>query len=109
MARIKCPHCGVSNRDSQPLDTCWQCGKRLWEPVERPAHAPHTMPPLAPTTLLQPTETPSPTVSHRKMVIAALATALSLLLLVMALILYLNSGPTEENGGVNAPSELPVR
>jgi hypothetical protein len=109
MARILCPHCGAGNRDSQQTDTCWQCGKSLWEPVHRETYALGAIPPQSDTTALSPKALRLLRADTWPLWVAAVAAALSLLLFLTALVLYLSrpSGPglsrsTAPNSGLNA-------
>ncbi len=104
MVRILCPHCGAGNRDSQQTDTCWQCGKSLWEPVHRETYALGAIPPQSETTALSPGFLRLRSIVNWQLWIAALAAALSLLLFLTALILYLLRPSEPGLPRSNAPS-----
>lgn len=106
MARIKCPHCGAGNRESQETDTCWQCGRRFWEPVERQTYALGSLPALGETTSLQPGDLPSSAQLPRwKLLTAALIAVLAALILGVVVIFYVfrGPGPTNRNPATPAP------
>ena len=108
MAKIKCPHCGAGNRDVEQTDSCWQCGKGLWEPVNRQTYALDSLPPLGETTSLSPDQV------HKgpprwQLWTAALAAILTLLIFAAVLIVYLYRATGETGGPAPAPAPVTTK
>lgn len=92
MTRVKCPHCGAGNREGREVRICWQCGKDLWEPVERHTYALSDLPEPSETTAYDPAAFPSEpaeTAPAWKLWVAIGFAFFSLLALVYAIHLYL--------------------
>ncbi len=95
-SRIKCPHCGAGNRDTQESTQCWQCAKPLWEAAERGTYRLDSMPPLGGTTTLRPDRLPTPLrdikpVARWKLWAAAIAAVLTFVAFCAVLIIYLEA------------------
>src|SRR5437879_96476 len=94
MARIKCPHCGAGNRESREISVCWQCGMDLWEPVRRQTYALDKMPQMSSTQYIGGMDIPGfgrRRPGRWKITTAALVAALSALLLIAAVMGYIDS------------------
>ena len=92
MARVKCPHCGAGNREGSVTATCWQCGKNLWDPVERHTYALGDAPQLGETTSYDPRSFggEGPASPRWKLWLALGFALLSLVALVMVVSVYLS-------------------